>query len=222
MRVGVPFAAHLAGVRVCGGSHAGKRISDIMSMTVDEALAFFKSSRGSKGHESRARKAVKCLQPLQDVGLGYLVIGQPVSTLSGGEAQRIKIASELKNTASTYVFDEPTTGLANSDVRQLVTVFDRLVDAGNTVVVITHSLELIVQADWLIDMGPDAGAWHGRLNTARTHDGLHAHFLPIVGVYHMSRRRWWARCGRGHSGGCCPRPALPHRQVSRAATDSVR
>ena len=104
----------------------------------------------------------------------YLTIGQPVSTLSGGEAQRIKLASELKHSGSTYIFDEPTSGLANSDIEVLVGVFDRLVDAGNTVVVITHSLELIQAADWIIDMGPEAGTSACfSLQSGRLYDCLH-------------------------------------------------
>jgi len=97
----------------------------------------------------------------------YLTIGQPMSTLSGGEAQRVKIASELKKSGRTYVMDEPTTGLHNTDVKVLVEVLDKLVDAGNTVVVITHSLELMQMADWLIDVGPEGGECKLRIALAQ-------------------------------------------------------
>ena len=119
-------------------------------MTVDEALEFFKNIPGIK------RK----LETLHDVGLGYIRLGQPATTLSGGEAQRVKLSSELqkRQTGKTfYILDEPTTGLHFEDVRQLLEVLQRLVDAGNTVLVIEHNLDIVKSADRIIDLGPDGG-----------------------------------------------------------------
>ncbi len=145
---------------VCGGArynretlqvhYRGKNIAELLDMTVDEALAFFHAIPGV------ARK----LQTLSDVGLGYIKLGQPATTLSGGEAQRVKLASELqrKQTGKTfYILDEPTTGLHFEDVRQLLSVLQRLVDSGNTVLVIEHNLDVIKSADYIIDLGPDGG-----------------------------------------------------------------
>lgn len=124
----------------------GKSISDVLEMTAFEALTFFEK-------KSLRQK----LQAMNDVGLGYLKLGQPLSTLSGGECQRIKLASELHKDGSIYVMDEPTTGLHMSDVGQLLTIMNRLVDGGNSVIVIEHNLDVIKNADWIIDMGPEAG-----------------------------------------------------------------
>jgi excinuclease UvrABC ATPase subunit len=103
------------------------------------------------------------LQALSDVGLDYLTLGQPLSTLSGGECQRLKLASELHKKGSVYVLDEPTTGLHLSDIGHLLAIINRLVDAGNTVVVIEHNLAIIKNADWIIDMGPEGGNKGGRV-----------------------------------------------------------
>jgi excinuclease UvrABC ATPase subunit len=103
------------------------------------------------------------LQALSDVGLDYLTLGQPLSTLSGGECQRIKLASELHKKGSIYVMDEPTTGLHMSDISHLLAIMNRLVDAGNTVIVIEHNLDVIKNADWIIDMGPEGGHKGGRV-----------------------------------------------------------
>ena len=151
---------------VCGGmrynretlqvTYRGKNVYDVLDMTVDEALEFFKNLPGL------ARK----LQTLHDVGLGYIRLGQPATTLSGGEAQRVKLASELqrRQTGKTfYVLDEPTTGLHMEDVRQLLDVLQRLVDAGNTVLVIEHNLDVIKTADRLIDLGPEGGSRGGTI-----------------------------------------------------------
>ncbi len=131
-------------------TYRGKNIADVLDMTVEEALAFFTNIPGIK------RK----LQTLYDVGLGYIRLGQPATTLSGGEAQRVKLASELqkRQTGKTfYILDEPTTGLHFEDVRQLLEVLQRLVDAGNTVLVIEHNLDVIKCADHIIDLGPEGG-----------------------------------------------------------------
>jgi excinuclease ABC subunit A len=136
--------------------YRGKSISDILEMTIDEARDFFKN----------INKIRETLQILQDVGLGYIKMGQPATTLSGGEAQRIKIASELRKraTGSTiYILDEPTTGLHFEDVRRLMEILDRLVERGNTVIVIEHNLDIIKNADWIIDLGPEGGDKGGNL-----------------------------------------------------------
>lgn len=128
----------------------GKNIADVLEMSVDEALGFFKNIPRIK------RK----LQTLSDVGLGYIKLGQPAPTLSGGEAQRVKLAAELskKSTGQTiYVLDEPTTGLHFDDIKKLLSVLNRLVDQGNTVIVIEHNLDVIKTADWIIDLGPEGG-----------------------------------------------------------------
>ncbi len=124
----------------------GKSISDVLGMPVHEALAFF-----------TGKEIVRRLQALRDVGLDYLTLGQPLSTLSGGECQRIKLAGELHKKGSIYVMDEPTTGLHMSDISHLLAIMNRLVDTGNTVIVIEHNLDIIKNADWIIDMGPEGG-----------------------------------------------------------------
>jgi excinuclease UvrABC ATPase subunit len=147
---------------VCGGKRFkeevleyklnGKSIADVLEMTVEQALAFF-----------TLKEVVRKLQAMSDVGLNYITLGQPLSTLSGGECQRIKLASELHKKGSIYVMDEPTTGLHMSDIGQLLAIMNRLVDAGNTVIVIEHNLDVISQADWIIDMGPDGGSKGGQV-----------------------------------------------------------
>jgi Excinuclease ABC subunit A len=130
--------------------YKGKNIAEVLDMTVDEAYEFFYH------HPSIRRR----LELLRDVGLGYIKLGQPATTLSGGEAQRIKLARELskKETGRTlYLLDEPTTGLHMDDVKKLIEVLQRLVDRGNTVVVIEHNLDVIKCADWIIDLGPEGG-----------------------------------------------------------------
>ena len=156
---------------VCGGerynretlqvTYRGKNIAQVLDMTVDEALEFFKNIPGIK------RK----LETLHDVGLGYIRLGQPATTLSGGEAQRVKLSSELqkRQTGKTfYILDEPTTGLHFEDVRQLLVVLQRLVDAGNTVLVIEHNLDVIKSADRIIDLGPEGGDRGGYIVAAGT------------------------------------------------------
>ncbi|WP_338464825.1 excinuclease ABC subunit UvrA [Shouchella rhizosphaerae] len=130
----------------------GKSIAEVLEMTVERALEFFEQ-----------KEIVRKLQAMSDVGLDYITLGQPLSTLSGGECQRIKLASELHKQVSIYVMDEPTTGLHMSDIGLLLTIMNRLVDAGNTVIVIEHNLDVISQADWIIDMGPDGGSNGGEV-----------------------------------------------------------
>ncbi len=136
--------------------YKGKNIYDVLEMTVDEALGFFKT------HPKIMRK----LQTLKDVGLGYIKLGQASTTLSGGEAQRVKLANELSKISTgrtVYILDEPTTGLHTADVHMLIEVLNKLVDAGNTVIVIEHNLDVIKSADWVIDLGPEGGDGGGQL-----------------------------------------------------------
>lgn len=130
----------------------GKSISDVYLMSISEAVDFFTEPA-----------VAKILKGLDDVGLGYLTLGQPLSTLSGGERQRLKLAAELGKKGNIYVLDEPTTGLHMNDVDTLIGLFDRLVDAGSTVIVIEHNLDVISRADWVIDLGPGAGHDGGRV-----------------------------------------------------------
>jgi excinuclease ABC subunit A len=139
----------------------GRSIYDVLELTVDEAIRAF----------PREEKLGQALWQLQQVGLGYLRLGQPATTLSGGEAQRLKIARELalagkKSGKKLYIMDEPTTGLHLEDIRRLAQVFDRLVDAGHTLVLIEHNLDVIKLADWIIDLGPEAGDRGGELVAA--------------------------------------------------------
>jgi excinuclease ABC subunit A len=153
---------------VCGGTRYkrevldvrihGHSIHDALQWTVDEALTRFR-------HQPKLGAA---LWQLQQVGLGYLRLGQPATTLSGGEAQRLKIARELaqagkRDGRKLYILDEPTTGLHLDDVRVLIQVLDRLVDAGHTVVVIEHHLDVVKRADWIVDLGPEAGDAGGQV-----------------------------------------------------------
>lgn len=147
---------------VCGGkrfkenvlqlTYKGKNIADVLDMTIDDAAAFFD-----------APKLSRILQALQDVGAGYLALGQTFDTLSGGECQRVKLASELHKKGSIYVLDEPTTGLHASDIAVLQKTIDHLVDSGNTVIVIEHNTDIIRRADWIIDMGLEGGSKGGEI-----------------------------------------------------------
>jgi excinuclease ABC A subunit len=147
---------------VCGGKRFkdevlaykldGKSIADVLEMTVKQALEFF-----------TIPEVKHKLQAMSDVGLDYLGIGQPLSTLSGGECQRIKLATELHKKGSIYVMDEPTTGLHMSDVGHLLAIMNRLVDEGNTVIVIEHNMDVVRNADWVIDLGPEGGSKGGKI-----------------------------------------------------------
>ena len=154
----------------------GKSISDVLAMTVDEGATFFENI------PNIARK----LQLMQDVGLGYIKIGQPSPTLSGGEAQRVKLASELgkRSTGKTlYILDEPTTGLHFEDVSKLLGVLHRLVDGGNTLVVIEHNMDVIKTADWIVDLGPDGGVRGGTVVAEGTPETVAAHETSSTGEY---------------------------------------
>ena len=139
----------------------GKSISDVLDMTINQAVEFFENQPS----------IINKIKVLQDVGLGYIKLGQPSTTLSGGESQRVKLATELskRDTGRTlYILDEPTTGLHFEDIRVLMNVLNRLVEKGNTVIVIEHNLDVIKMADYIIDMGPEGGQGGGQLLTAGT------------------------------------------------------
>jgi len=136
--------------------YKGKSIAEILNMPVSEALVFFDSIPSIK----------KKLKTLDDVGLSYIHLGQQATTLSGGEAQRVKLATELSKVSTTktlYILDEPTTGLHFEDIRMLLKVLNRLVDKGNTVIVIEHNLDVVKTADWIIDLGPEGGVGGGNV-----------------------------------------------------------
>lgn len=139
----------------------GRNVLDLLAMTVEEALGYFTDPG-----------ILRRLAPLREVGLGYLTLGRPLSMLSGGERQRIKLAHRLHETGSVYVFDEPTTGLHMADVETLLALLDRLVDAGNTVVVVEHDMDVVKHADHVIDIGPEAGAGGGRVVFAGTPEDM--------------------------------------------------
>ena len=156
--------------------YKNKTISDVLEMTVDEAVEFFEN------HPLIAGK----LRTLQEVGLGYIRLGQPATTFSGGEAQRIKLATELsrRSTGRTlYVLDEPTTGLHTDDVKRLLSILQRLVDGGNSMVVIEHNLDVIKTADWIIDMGPEGGQNGGRIVATGTPEDVAKNAKSATGKY---------------------------------------
>ena len=156
--------------------YKGKNISDILSMTVDEALEFFSNIPAIK------RK----LQTIADVGLGYIKLGQAATTLSGGEAQRVKLASELskRDTGKTvYILDEPTTGLHFADVQKLLDVLNRLVNLGNTVIIIEHNMDVIKNSDWIIDLGPEGGDRGGKMIAFGTPEQVAQNSKSYTGQY---------------------------------------
>jgi excinuclease ABC subunit A len=156
--------------------YRGKSISDVLNMTISAALEFFEA------HPRIKRKLIT----LEEVGLGYLTLGQQATTLSGGEAQRVKIATELskRNTGRTiYILDEPTTGLHFQDIDVLLKVLQRLVDRGNTVVVIEHNLDVIKVADWVVDLGPEGGKGGGRILAEGTPEQVADHAESFTGRF---------------------------------------
>lgn len=151
-------------------------ISDILNLTVDDAMTLFE----------RIPQVSSTIKVLSDVGLGYIRLGQPATTLSGGEAQRVKLARELARPSTThtlYILDEPTTGLHPHDVNRLLIVLDRLVNAGNTVIVIEHNLDVVKNADWIVDLGPEGGGGGGMIIAAGTPDDIAAHPESPTGHY---------------------------------------
>ncbi len=173
--------------------YRGQSIADVLGMSVDEALAFFENV-------PRIRRK---LQTLHDVGLGYVKLGQPATTLSGGEAQRVKLSAELsrKDTGRTlYILDEPTVGLHFADVERLLQVLHRLVDAGNTVVVIEHNLDVIKTADWIVDLGPEGGELGGEVIAEGTPE-------EVAGVSHSYTGQFLRRLLSGERRGTRPQSA---------------
>jgi excinuclease ABC subunit A len=159
-----------------GVMYKGKNIADILQMTVEEALKFFENIPAIK----------KKLETVLDVGLGYIKLGQSSTTLSGGEAQRVKLASELskRGTGKTlYILDEPTTGLHFADVQKLLDVLNRLVNVGNTVIVIEHNMDVIKNSDWIIDLGPEGGDEGGNLVIAGTPKEVSGFTKSYTGKY---------------------------------------
>jgi excinuclease ABC subunit A len=198
----------------------GKTIADVLEMPIEEALEFFE-------HIPKIRRRV---QTLNDVGLGYMRLGQPATTLSGGEAQRVKLAAELAKVATgrtIYILDEPTTGLHFADIQRLLEVLQRLVDAGNSVVVIEHNLDVIKVSDRIIDLGPEGGEEGGRIlvagtpeKVAETPDSYTGKFLSEVLKDRPARAksaRARSRAGtNGSSNGSAAKP--PRRRTKTAAT----
>ncbi|MEV1019590.1 excinuclease ABC subunit UvrA [Streptomyces sp. NPDC050264] len=167
----------------------GRSVADVLDMTAGQALEYFTGP----GEESVRRR----LHALRDVGLTYLTLGRALSTLSGGERQRIKLATQLHRTAATYVLDEPTTGLHMADVDALVALLDRLVDAGNTVVVVEHNLDVVRRADWVIDLGPGGGRHGGQV----VFEGTAAQLLAADGSFTARHLRRAVAGVEGHGEG---------------------
>ena len=184
----------------------GKTIHDVLELTIDEAIRFF----------PREEKLGQALWQLQQVGLGYLRLGQPATTLSGGEAQRIKIGRELaaagrKGGRKLYIMDEPTTGLHLEDIRKLARVLDRLVDHGHTLVLIEHNLDVIKLADWIVDLGPEGGDGGGRVVAmGRPED--------VAQMEESHTGRWLRTVLPRAEGGIPERPARDGARESRGAS----
>ncbi|HEY0773975.1 MAG TPA: excinuclease ABC subunit A, partial [Nocardioidaceae bacterium] len=156
--------------------YKGKTIAEVLDMPIEEAVDFFEAIPAISRH----------LRTLVDVGLGYVRLGQPAPTLSGGEAQRVKLAAELQKRSTgrtVYVLDEPTTGLHFEDIRKLLLVLGRLVDQGNTVLVIEHNLDVIKTADWLVDMGPEGGSRGGLVVAEGTPEDVAANSGSYTGQF---------------------------------------
>ncbi|MES2657244.1 MAG: excinuclease ABC subunit UvrA [Verrucomicrobiota bacterium] len=196
----------------------GKSIYDILDLTVVDAIAFYTETAGlPPSHAKRHQQIIKLLAPLVEVGLGYLKLGQPLNTLSGGEAQRLKLCQLLSSTgardssrAKLLILDEPTTGLHFSDIENLLTVFQKLVDSGHSLLVIEHNLDVIKSADWILDLGPEAGKYGGQLvaqgppETVAKLDTPTAHFLK-----------------QALRGGDIPVPSSPSSLNSQPSSNSI-
>jgi excinuclease ABC subunit A len=212
--------------------YKGKSIADVLEMTIAEALDFFAAVPNVRSK----------LQTLFDVGLGYVHLGQPATTLSGGEAQRVKLSTELSRRATgrtLYVLDEPTTGLHFADVEKLLEVLHRLVDGGNTVLVIEHNLDVIKTADWIIDLGPEGGDRGGRIvgegtpeKIAATPGSATGEYLarvlrgePLVPLSDVSFAEEAGRADPDRTNGHrapAPVPATPSRKRATAAAKASR
>ena len=194
VKIGMQFMADVTMVcESCGGKrfkpeilevrYQGLNVDDILNMSVEQAITFFAAQK-----EDAAKSIAQKLQPLMDVGLGYIKLGQPSSTLSGGESQRIKLAYFLSLASGgrekiLFIFDEPTTGLHFYDVEKLLKAFDVLIDKGHTVIVVEHNLDVIRSADWVIDLGPDAGDKGGQVVFAGTPEDLAAEGQTFTAKY---------------------------------------
>ena len=159
--------------KALGYQYRGKNIAEVLDMTVEEALDFFADEK----------KVTRYLLLLQEVGLSYLKLGQTLSSLSGGESQRLKIATELRKKGNIYVMDEPTTGLHMNDIERFFQIVSKLVDAGNTVVIIEHNLDIIRRADWIIDLGPEGGKNGGEILFEGTPEELKSCSRSITARY---------------------------------------
>jgi len=149
-----------------------KNIAEVLNLSVNQALTFFNTP-----------KVIRQLQLLQEIGLGYLKLGQTLSSLSGGESQRLKIATELQKTSSIYIMDEPTTGLHRSDIEVFYQIVKKLVDNHNTVIIIEHNTDIIKRADWIIDMGPEGGNAGGCVTATGTPEQIKANPESVTGRY---------------------------------------
>jgi excinuclease ABC subunit A len=156
--------------------YKGKSVSDVLNMTVEEALELF----------APIPVLANKLQTLMDVGLGYIRLGQSATTLSGGEAQRVKLGKELSKRPTgrtVYILDEPTTGLHLKDIQKLLEVVNRLVETGNTLIVIEHNLDVIKTADWILDLGPEGGGEGGRIIAMGTPEAVAKNKASVTGKY---------------------------------------
>jgi excinuclease ABC subunit A len=183
----------------------GKSIADVLEMTVDEAAVLFENQP----------RILRRMRTLQDVGLGYIRLGQPATQLSGGEAQRVKLSTELsrRDTGRTlYILDEPTTGLHFADVEKLLSVLHRLVDAGNTVIVIEHNLDVLKTADHIIDLGPGGGDGGGEVVASGTPEEVAANPRSATGEY-LVRMLPAARVDHARVTGTRVAPTRPRRRV---------
>jgi excinuclease ABC subunit A len=186
----------------------GKTIADVLEMPIEEALEFF-------AHIPKIRRRV---QALVDVGLGYMRLGQPATTLSGGEAQRVKLAAELSKVATgrtMYILDEPTTGLHFADIQRLLEVLDRLVEAGNSVVVIEHNLDVIKVSDRLIDLGPEGGDEGGQVIVTGTPEDVAAEPASYTGRFLSSMLQ--VKAGRGRKAASRSNGAKPAKRSANGA-----
>ena len=193
--------------------YKGKTIAEVLDMPIEEAVDFFAAIPAISRH----------MKTLVEVGLGYVRLGQPATTLSGGEAQRVKLSSELQKRSTgrtVYVLDEPTTGLHFEDIRKLLLVLGRLVDQGNTVLVIEHNLDVIKTADWLIDMGPEGGKRGGTVVAAGTPEDVAADpdqlHRPVPGAAARRAGRRSSRAARGRAEeGARQEPVRPAKKTRR-------